>query len=87
MGNGAERTAADWFAAAARWHLQGHQGCVFCGGRHCVFRTERDGHVEYYCSTCDFCVSYDRHTGRHAMVPGAHNEVPDLILDVEFLAH
>ena len=87
MGSGTDRTAADWFAAQARWHLLGHQGCVYCGGRHCVFRIERDGRVEYYCSTCDFSVARDQQTGQHVMVPGAHNEVPDLILNVEFMAN
>jgi hypothetical protein len=86
MGNGVDRTAADWFAAEARWHLEGHQGCVYCGGRHCVFRTEQHGRIEYYCSTCDFAVSHNEHTGQHIMVPGAHNEVPDIILNVESMA-
>jgi hypothetical protein len=86
MTNGAGRTAAEWFTAAARWHLEGHQGCVFCGGRHCVFRSEKQGRVEYYCSTCDCSASFDPRTGQYVFLPGEHNEVPDLILNVEIMS-
>ena len=87
MTNGAGRTAAEWFTAAARWHLEGHQGCVFCGGRHCVFRSEKHGRVEYYCSTCDCSASFDPRTGQYVFLPGEHNEVPDLILNVEIMSY
>jgi hypothetical protein len=86
MANVAGRTAVDWFTAAARWHLEGHQGCAFCGGKHCVYRTEERGRVEYYCSTCDFSVSHDPRTGQYAAIPGTHNEVPDIILNVEMMS-
>src|SRR5712672_1455180 len=60
-----EKTPAEWFAAADQWYLEGHQGCVNCGGCHCVFRSESETHVEFYCYTCDFSVCRQMSTGRH----------------------
>lgn len=56
---------AEWFAKAAQCYIDGHQACVACGGRHCVFRTETADLVEFYCYSCDFSVCNDRRTGRH----------------------
>jgi hypothetical protein len=87
MAHRAERTAAEWFVAAARWHVEGHQGCIYCGGRHCVFRSEGQGRVEYYCSACDFSACHDQRTGQYVAVPGEHNEVPDLVLNAEMMSY
>jgi hypothetical protein len=87
MAHRAERTAAEWFAAAARCHVEGHQGCIYCGGKHCVFRNVQYGRVEYYCSNCDFSACHDRRTGQYLALPGEHNEVPDIVLDVEVMSH
>lgn len=70
MGQGKERTAAQWYEEAARWYVEGHQACPACGGRHCVFRSERGGRVEYLCSECDFAACRDRKTGLHYHSPG-----------------
>jgi hypothetical protein len=54
-----ERTNAEWFTEAARYYLEGHQACVWCGGSHRVFKSERNNRQEYYCSRCDFYVCHD----------------------------
>lgn len=59
------RTTAEWFAAVEHGYLEKHQGCASCGGRHCVFRTETEQFVEYYCYACDFSVCRNTGTGRH----------------------
>jgi hypothetical protein len=70
MGLNAERTAVEWFVDAARWYVEGHQGCVSCGGQHCVFRSEWGERVEYYCSACDFSVCHDGQTGHYFAAAG-----------------
>jgi hypothetical protein len=65
-----ERTPAEWFAAAARCYEEGHQACAWCGISHQVFRTARDGQVDYHCSHCDFHVVHDADLDRYALVPG-----------------
>jgi hypothetical protein len=79
----AEHSAQEWFAAAAQWHVEGHQGCIYCGGRHCVFRSEQHGRVEYYCSACDFSACHDERTGQYLAVAGDYQDRPSLVLDVE----
>jgi hypothetical protein len=64
MGRNDQRSPAEWFEAAARCHLVGHQACASCGERYCVFRTESDTYLEYYCSACDFSVCRDLRGGR-----------------------
>jgi hypothetical protein len=63
-------TPREWFAEAALWYREQHQGCPHCRGQHCVFRSERFNRVEYYCSACDFSVCHDRNTGHYFAAPG-----------------
>ena len=80
MGLNAERTAVEWFVDAARWYVEGHQGCVSCGGQHCVFRSEWGARVEFYCSACDFSVGHDIRTGRYFAVAGQPEPLPETLL-------
>lgn len=66
----AERSPADWFEDAVRAYIEGHQACPWCECKHCVFRTEWDGRIEYLCSACDFSVCVDRRSGSHYMTRG-----------------
>jgi hypothetical protein len=59
------RPPQDWFEAASHDYVEGHQRCAACGERHCVFRTESDALVEFYCYSCDFSACHDRRTGRY----------------------
>jgi hypothetical protein len=59
------RAPQDWFERAMRWYVEGHQGCVCCGARHCVFRSDWSGRIEYYCSVCDFSTCYDLRMNRY----------------------
>ena len=70
MGLDAERTAREWFEQAAFWYVQGHQGCAHCGERHCVFRQEWAGRLEYHCTACDFSACRDGQTGRYYVDAG-----------------
>jgi hypothetical protein len=70
MGSRADRSAADWFVAAMHWHLEEHQGCPSCRGRHCVFRSQWGTRVEYYCTACDFSVGQDTATGTATFTRG-----------------
>jgi hypothetical protein len=49
-----EQSAAAWFEKAVRCYVDAHQGCPWCGGRHCVFRSQRPDREQYACSECDF---------------------------------
>ena len=64
MGHARKRTPAEWFDAAEQWYLEGHQGCVNCGDRHCVFRTQTERLIEFYCYSCDFFVCRQLDSGR-----------------------
>jgi glutathionyl-hydroquinone reductase len=66
----ADRPPAAWFAEAARWYIDAHQGCPWCHDRQCVFRLERGSRIEYYCSTCDFSACFDGDSGRHYFAAG-----------------
>jgi hypothetical protein len=68
-----KRSAAAWFADAARCYVEGHQACAWCGESHCVFQTERGPRLEYYCNVCDFYVCHDRHAGQYHMVAGSNS--------------
>lgn len=65
-----ERTPEEWFHEAARHYVEGHQGCVWCDGVNCVYRSQREGRLEYYCSECDFFTCSDPPSGRYFMTPG-----------------
>jgi hypothetical protein len=75
-----EWTAPEWFTAANRWYVEGHQGCASCHGQHCVFRSEWGLRVEYYCSECDFSACHDRHTGSYFVNLGISSHVPGAVL-------
>ncbi len=58
-----ECLAALWYEFAARCHLEKHQGCAWCGGSYCVFRSVRPERVEFSCSVCDFFACFNHQTG------------------------
>ena len=69
----------EWYHEAARYYLEGHQACAWCGGRYRVFKTERSGGPCYYCHACDFFVGQEPGTGEYYMVPGqVESESPAL---------
>jgi hypothetical protein len=68
---GSERTSQEWFAEAARCHVERHQGCAWCGGSYRVFRCEQGNCVEFYCTACDFRTAHDADTGGYFVIPGA----------------
>jgi hypothetical protein len=57
-----ESTPAQWYERAVRCHVEEHQGCPWCGGRHCVFRSPRGERVEYTCTECDFFACHNHQT-------------------------
>lgn len=59
------RTPAEWFVAVEHGYLEENQGCIHCGERHCVFRTESASLIAYYCYECEFSVCKNTVTGRH----------------------
>ncbi len=65
-----ERSAAEWFAEAKRWHVAQHQGCPNCQARHCVFRSQWGTRTEYQCVECDFSAAHDSQTGRATFATG-----------------
>jgi hypothetical protein len=65
-----EKTASDWYHDAAQAYVESHQGCVWCGGSHRVYRNERSGCVEYYCGSCEFFAIHDRVQDRYVTAPG-----------------
>jgi hypothetical protein len=87
MWSNAERTAAEWFAEALRWYLEGHQGCPCCHRRHCVFRSEWGCRIEFHCTECDFSASWDGLTDTASSTPGTLRDDPrpPALLDAEEL--
>ncbi len=67
----AERTAVEWFTEAARWYVERHQGCPWCGGSHRVYQRDRDGRLEFFCNGCDFHAGFVRATETFFAHPGA----------------
>jgi hypothetical protein len=65
-----ERTSREWFEAAARCYVEKHQGCPWCGGSYRVFKTQKDGCLEYSCIGCDFLARYDEVANTYATIPG-----------------
>jgi len=76
-----ELAPAEWYEAAEQWHVEQHQGCPYCCGRHCVFRSEWGDRVEYHCTACDFSASLDQRTGRYFTTTDADREQRSTILD------
>jgi hypothetical protein len=77
------RTPSEWFRSAKEWYVEGHQGCVCCGGQHCVFRTEWYQRVEYYCSVCDFSACHDLRKGQYYAAVGDGHGLLGLVLEPE----
>jgi hypothetical protein len=71
-----ERTAREWFELAERAHVEGHQACAFCGGRHQVYKGRRGNRLEYYCPACDFYAFHDHTSGQFYAAAG--REVPEV---------
>lgn len=83
MGRHAERTPQEWYDAAARCYVEGHQGCPKCGRSHCVFRARWGERVEYYCSACDFSSCYDGATNEYLAAAGDGRQLAETLLAVE----
>jgi hypothetical protein len=74
-------TSATWFEEAARFYVEGHQACAWCGGSHCVFQRQRGTRLEYSCIDCDFFVCHDEQTAQFHVAPGrVADPNPELIL-------
>jgi hypothetical protein len=65
-----EQSAASWFERAARSYVEHHQGCPWCGGRHCVFRSLRPEREQYSCYQCDFFTCHVHHEDLYLVTPG-----------------
>ncbi|MCS7044893.1 MAG: hypothetical protein NZO58_00915 [Gemmataceae bacterium] len=65
-----ERTASDWYSAAAECYEDQHQGCAWCGGSHCVRQGRRGDYHVLTCQRCDFEVSRHEPSGRCRVIPG-----------------
>lgn len=63
-------TPGEWFEEAARFYVERHQGCPWCGGANRVYRSERNQVLEYHCGACDFFACHDQESGRYYMGPG-----------------
>ena len=81
-----ERSPAEWFEKAAQWYVEGHQACAWCGGQHCVVRSEVASRIEYYCPACDFGACLDRTTGSYFAAPGHQNCGPVTLRGTRILA-
>jgi hypothetical protein len=77
------RSPRDWFLQAAVWYVNGHQGCVCCGGAHCVFRSDSGHRIEYYCSVCDFSTCHDLKRGHYYATVGDGHGLLGLVLEAE----
>ena len=62
--------ASIWFERASRWFIERHQGCPWCRGSHCLFRSRRPDRVHYSCSECDFFVCHTPHDNGYFVAPG-----------------
>ncbi len=81
MNSSLKRTPNDWYQRAATWYVEGHQGCVSCGGQHCVFRSEWLQRIEYYCSVCDFSTCLDLRTGHYYATAGDGHGLLGVVLE------
>jgi hypothetical protein len=84
MGLDKKRTTSEWFRAAADSYLTAHQGCPYCHGQHCVFRSFWGKRIEYYCSACEFSVCLDAQTGSFCVTFGetTASAAPSFVLDI-----
>ena len=62
--------ANEWYREASQAYVEGHQGCVWCGGSHRVYRNERGTCIEYFCANCEFYAIHDRQQDRYYAAPG-----------------
>src|SRR6266849_608241 len=69
-----EYVPSEWFQEATDWYVERHQGCPWCGGANCVYKSQRGAVIEYHCGDCDFLACQDQDSGRCFMGPG--REVP-----------
>jgi len=76
-----ERTAAEWFRVAMDCYVVNHQGCPFCRGQHCVFRSLWGKRIEYYCSACEFSTCLDGATGECQFAVGDKEHATVSVLD------
>ena len=79
------RTPGNWFQSAARWYVEGHQGCVSCQGQHCVFRSQCTQRIEYYCSACDFSTCHVLRSGTYYAIVGDGTGLPGIVLEADAL--
>ena len=81
-----EWTPVQWFEEAERSYLEKHQGCAWCGGANRVYRTQRPGRLEFYCSHCDFFACRDEANGRIHVMPGqpVRDDAPNTMHDFAF---
>jgi len=69
-------TPFQWFQEAARWYVEKHQGCPWCGGANRVYRSIRRRLVQYHCGACDFLVCHEQDSDRYFMGPGHDTRAP-----------
>lgn len=82
-----EWTPVQWFEEAVRSYLEKHQGCAWCGGSNRVYRWQRGGRLEFYCSYCEFFVCREEDSGRHHVClgqPVRDGTVPMTMHDLTF---
>jgi hypothetical protein len=65
-----DRSPAEWYREAARSYVTAHQACAVCEARHCVFRSEVGGRVEYSCAACGFSVCHENRTSAYIAAAG-----------------
>jgi hypothetical protein len=66
----AEQSPYEWFQEAGRWYIDRHQGCPWCGGANCVYKSQRGAVVEYSCGSCDFMACHNEEAAGYFMAPG-----------------
>jgi hypothetical protein len=65
-----DRSPAEWYREAVRRYVTEHQACAACDARHCVFRSEGGGRVEYSCAACGFSVCHENRTSSYIAASG-----------------
>jgi hypothetical protein len=65
-----KRSAEDWYHEAARYYVEGHQACAWCGSPHQVYKVNTATGVEYQCNRCDFHAGYDQDLDRYRFIAG-----------------
>ncbi len=65
-----DRSPAEWYREAARRYMVAHQACAACDARHCVFRSDGGGRVEYSCAACGFSVCHEKRSSSYVAATG-----------------